>query len=124
MVTECRSRIVRFVIVGGLNTCITYAIYLGLALSLRPWLAYGLAYALGIGIAFVGNRRWVFQSDRAWSSFVPYAAMQVVLMGLGSFVSWMLTGHLAPWAVGLAAIAVVLPISFAMNSLFFRRGQK
>ena len=56
MLTEHWARAARFLILGGLNTAITYGIYLGLTLWLMPWLAYGCAYVLGIGIAFIGNR--------------------------------------------------------------------
>lgn len=120
MTRVASDRIVRFLIVGGFNTGLTYGLYLGLLWWLPPWLAYGLAYAVGIGIAFIGNRMWVFGSQRSWIALVPYAGAQVVLLGIGSLVSQILTGDLPDWMVGLAAIAVVLPLSFLMNTRFFR----
>ena len=119
MSTSNLSHVFRFLVVGGLNTAITYAIFLGLTGLLQPWLAYGIAYIVGIGIAFVGNRGWVFKSQRSFSSFIPYIFLQLALMGFGTLISWLLTGLIPLWAVGLGAIASVLPFSFFANRFFF-----
>ena len=115
------SHLIRFIVIGGLNTGITYVVYLALNGWMVPWLAYGAAYSLGIMIAFIGNRIWVFNSKKSWMALVPYAAMQLVLMAIGSFISWLATDALPVWAIGLAAIAAVLPISFLANAYFFRQ---
>lgn len=120
MTNESFGRLARFLVVGGLNTALTYGIYVGLTWHFPPWMAYGTAYALGIAIAFVGNRSWVFRSTRSWASVFPYAMLQVSLLGFGSAVSWMLTGLLPAWAIGLVAITVNLPLSFLANTFFFR----
>ncbi len=112
-------QVVRFLVVGGCNTAITYGLYLLLTLGLAPGPAYAIAYAVGIGIAFLGNRTWVFGSRRRWTAIAPYAAAQLALLGLGSLVAALVAGRLAPWVAGLSAIAVVLPLSFAVNRAFF-----
>jgi putative flippase GtrA len=119
MANDRCSHLVRFLLVGGLNTAITYVVYLTLNGWMVPWLAYGAAYLLGIIIAFVGNRSWVFRSKQPWRTLVPYAAMQVALMGVGSLVSWLVTPIFPAWAIGLAAIVTVVPLSFLANAFFF-----
>jgi putative flippase GtrA len=105
----------RFAIVGAGNTALTYALFLLLALRLPPGASYALAYAVGIGISFAVNRTWVFRSTRRWSAIIPFAALQLALLGLGSALTAWFARHLDPWLAGLCAIAVIVPLSFFAN---------
>lgn len=56
------SRFFRFIVSGGLNTAITYGIYLAL-LQLMPYqFSYTIAYVSGITISYVLSRSYVFRS--------------------------------------------------------------
>jgi putative flippase GtrA len=115
------QQVCRFILVGGLNTGITYVLYLTLSLAMVPPIAYGIAYITGIGIAFAANGRWVFRSPVTSQRILPYVLMQIMLLIIGTSVSWMLTGRLPPWLIGITSIATILPLSFISNAIFFRR---
>ena len=50
----------RYLVAGGANTAVTYALYLALLQVLDYRLAYALAFVAGIGLSFVLLRHLVF----------------------------------------------------------------
>lgn len=62
------SPALRFLVVGGANTALGYALFRALlhGLGARPHavaLAQATAYVIGVGVAFFANRRWTFRSS-------------------------------------------------------------
>lgn len=111
----------RFVMAGGLNTVITYGVYL-LALAFMHYsYAYSLSYALGLIIAYVFNRNFVFKSHRGWRSVVGLPLIYVAQYGIGLGIVWLWVSQLG-WYVELAplaAIALSLPITFILSKWVF-----
>ena len=70
------KRLARFVIVGGLNTALTYALYAGLVwYGYQYLLALTIEYAIGILAGFIANRKWTFAyRDRIGPAFFRYMA--------------------------------------------------
>lgn len=104
----------RFLLAGGANTLITYAIYLS-ALWFLGWsyaYSYTLSYAVGLVLAYVLNRNFVFASHRGWLSVLLMPAVYVAQYLLGLFIVWLWVRQLGWWAelAPLAAIAGSLPI--------------
>lgn len=91
---------IRFLLFGGANTILTSGVFVLLGLVVRPWLAYSVAFF--IGVVFVGtlSSRWVFQGAHAWGRKMSY-------------VGW----YLIVFLVGQAAIAVLGPVS--LTQLFW-----
>jgi putative flippase GtrA len=70
------KRLSRFVIVGGLNTALTYALYAGLVwYGYHYLLALTIEYAIGILAGFIANRQWTFAyRDRTGPALFRYMA--------------------------------------------------
>ena len=62
-----REQVVRFAVVGALNTLIDYVVFIGLTIAFHlslssVWLAKYPSSAIAMLVSYVLNRRWVFQS--------------------------------------------------------------
>jgi putative flippase GtrA len=66
----------RFVIVGGVNTALTYALYAGLVwYGIHYLLALTIEYVIGILAGFIANRQWTFANrDRIGPALFRYIA--------------------------------------------------
>jgi putative flippase GtrA len=70
------KRLSLFVIVGGVNTALTYALYAGLVwVGYHYLLALTIEYAIGILAGFIANRQWTFADrDRKGPALLRYMA--------------------------------------------------
>lgn len=103
----------RFLVAGGLNAALNYVLFRGLLAVLdgRPGaagLAQGVAYAIGVAVGYVVNRRWTFGAGegpghahgRALPRFLAAYGVTLVVgaglveagvrAGLGPTTSWVL----------------------------------
>lgn len=92
---EMRTQILRFLIVGGANTLATYAIFIILGLFIPAWIAYTVAFALGLVWVVFGSSRFVFKGDHGRRRLLLFAG-------------W----YLAVYAVGRIVIALIAPVEF------------
>lgn len=112
----------RFLVFGALNTLVTYALYCALVTFIAPQWAYALVFALGIGLAYVFNSRFVFGSRMRASTatlyplvyLAQYAANAILIEVLGRL-------GLGPRAALAVALAFVTPLSFLLNYLVLAR---
>ena len=121
-------QIIRFSLVGILNTLLDAGIYLvltrWLGFGALPVLAKGIAYTIGMGNSFIWNRNWTFNSEaRIGRAAGIFVLAQVAALGVNAGVmAWGLNLlHLPEWiALGLATLAV-FSWNFAINKwLVFR----
>lgn len=116
-----RSSFFRFLISGGLNTVLTYALYLLLILFISYQWAYTIVYLLGICLAFVLNRAYVFKSNRGWFSLALFPLIYMLQYLLGISILWGLVERLgisqalAPPLV----IVVTIPATYLLSRLVF-----
>ena len=87
---SAQSSVLRFLVVGGSNTAITLVLFALLARVMPPWLAYTVAFSLGLVYTTLLTGRFVFGADNTWRSS-------------GLFIGW----YLAVYAVGLAVVQTV-----------------
>ena len=124
-----RSRIsvasaLRFLASGGFNTLVTYIAYLVLLRWLPYQQSYSIAFASGIGLAYVLNRYYVFRRPAGTLGPAYVAAIYIgqYLLGLlvvSAWVDWL--GGPAQWAP-LVAIAISLPLTYLFNASVFAEG--
>jgi putative flippase GtrA len=107
-------RVVRFLIVGTINTLFTIAVYQGLLLVMGHVPAYGLSYLAGVTFGYFTYARHVFAarpSPRAFAGFALfYVASGVVGGALNSTLIESLGVH-ARLAI-LITVAVMLPVNY------------
>ncbi len=111
------KRWLRFLLGGGVNTAVTYTIYLALNTVFAYQLAYFVAYALGIVFAYWFNAVVVFRVPLSWKGLFSYPVVYVVQYVasaslLGGLVELAGIGEaLAPLVVPL----VMVPVTYVMS---------
>lgn len=112
----------KFIASGAVNTLVTYGAYLAL-LALLPYRwSYTVSFALGVVVAYVLYRYFVFgqSGGRYGPLWVVLIYLGQYLLGLGLVSLWVeVLGAAAPWAP-IFAIAIATPISYGLNRLVFR----
>ena len=107
----------RFLLVGGANTAITYGLYCVLVIWWHPQLAWLTVFLIGIALGFYGHTRLVFQGRLGHRKALGYALLQCLLYALSSAVIYlaMQFGALGPRAAAAVAIVINVPISFLLS---------
>jgi putative flippase GtrA len=122
--TADRTRPLRFLLAGGVNTAVSFAVYaamLGLGFGLA---ASGLASLLaGIGVGFVTQGGFVFRAISVGSALryvLAWAVMYGVHLGV---VTGLLQFGVPPLAGALVALVLITALSyFVLRDLVFRAG--
>jgi len=113
----------RFLVTGTVNTAASYALYFVL-LQVMPYLAaYTIAYVFGIALSYVLMTRFVFDARARWSTALRFPLVYLAQYGLGSTVIYVLVEHagVAPWLAAALAMIVVVPTTYVLAKLLFRR---
>lgn len=112
---------VRYLIAGGVNTIVTYIVYLLLLTPVGYRVAYFLAFILGIGLSFVLLRRWVFSRPGK-----PFALLYVGLSHVAQLVlGWLVIEFWVVWMqqsqrlAPLVAVGVSVPLMFLIQRWIF-----
>ncbi|MDO5624838.1 MAG: GtrA family protein [Pseudomonadota bacterium] len=115
------GQFVRYLLAGGVNTAISYGIYLGLLGPLGYRMAYPLAFVAGIGLSFLLLRHWVFARAGRRFSLGLVALGHGAQLALGWVVVevWVAWLHMPDALAPLAAIVVCVPLMFALQRWVF-----
>lgn len=115
-----RSTVVRFLLGGGLNTVLTYLVYLILLLVVEYWAAYTISYVCGIVLSYLINRR-VFRANHNWSSALLFPGIYLVqyLVGLAVVHAWVKMLDLPAQLAPLVAVLITLPVTFLLSRAVF-----
>ncbi len=110
----------RFLVAGGFNTALGYAIILlGLWLELGDFAANALGYAIGIPVAHQVHRRWTFAVRKrfTWNEALRFFAAFALAYGANLGVIWAgrAAGLVASPLVQLAAILTYAAVFFALS---------
>ncbi|RON53737.1 polysaccharide synthesis protein GtrA [Pseudomonas frederiksbergensis] len=115
-----------FLIGGGLNTGLTYCLYLLLSYLIDYQAAYAIAYVAGIVFAYFFNSKIVFKVDHSWVGMVIYPTVYLVQYLFGALLLKLLVEHLhlhkaiAP----LVVILLLLPSSYLLNKIVLKATHK
>jgi putative flippase GtrA len=111
----------RFLIVGGLNTLLTYAVFIGLGLVMPPWIAYSIAFALGLLWTGFGSSRFVFRGDKSFRRMLLFLGWYLLLFGLGQLVVHLVNPSGFPQLVVVSAIVILVtaPLTFIGGRFVF-----
>lgn len=81
-----RGQIIRFLVLGGMNTLLTYAIFIGLGLVMPAWIAYTIAYVAGLAWTTLGSSRFVFRARFSGRRVLLFTAWYLFMFGIGQLV--------------------------------------
>jgi putative flippase GtrA len=120
---SARSQVLRFLVVGGLNTAITYAIFVGLGLVIAPWLAYSIAFAIGLAWTGIGSSRFVFGVAFSIRRVALFIGCYLVVWGVGQLVILLIApkGVVELLLTSLAVLVVTTPLIFLIGRFVFTR---
>ncbi|MGZ1768824.1 flippase GtxA [Staphylococcus argenteus] len=117
--TQTHAEILKFIIVGGINTLNYYIVYLLLLKLLH--IEYMISHITGFIIAFVIssylNCYFVYRVKPTWRKFISFPITQLVNVSLQTvllyvFVSWLnLPAEIAPFA----GLIITIPITFVLS---------
>ena len=111
-----------FLVGGGLNTGLTYCLYLFLSYLINYQIAYAIAYAAGIAFAYFFNSKIVFKVEQSWVGMMIYPTIYLVQYLFGAFLLSALVEHLhfhkniAP----ILVIVLLLPASYLLNKVVLK----
>ncbi|HDC9703831.1 TPA: flippase GtxA [Staphylococcus aureus] len=117
--TQTHAEILKFIIVGGINTLNYYVVYLLLLKLLH--IEYMISHITGFLVAFVIsyylNCYFVYRVKPTWRKFISFPITQIVNVSLQTvllyvFVSWLnLPAEIAPFA----GLLITIPITFVLS---------
>lgn len=117
--TQTHAEILKFIIVGGINTLNYYVVYLLLLKLLH--IEYMISHITGFLVAFVIsyylNCYFVYRVKATWRKFISFPITQIVNVSLQTvllyvFVSWLnLPAEIAPFA----GLVITIPITFVLS---------
>ncbi|HEI3106301.1 TPA: flippase GtxA [Staphylococcus aureus] len=117
--TQTHAEILKFIIVGGINTLNYYVVYLLLLKLLH--IEYMISHITGFLVAFVIsyylNCYFVYRVKPTWRKFISFPITQIVNVSLQTvllyvFVSWLnLPAEIAPFA----GLVITMPITFVLS---------
>ncbi|HEB2288332.1 TPA: flippase GtxA [Staphylococcus aureus] len=117
--TQTHAEILKFIIVGGINTLNYYVVYLLLLKLLH--IEYMISHITGFIVAFVIsyylNCYFVYKVKPTWRKFISFPITQIVNVSLQTvllyvFVSWInLPAEIAPFA----GLIITIPITFILS---------
>lgn len=116
-----RGEIGRYLVAGGVNTAVTYALYLVLLRHIDYRWAYVVAFVAGVLLSFVLLRRVVFGRPGRRHALAYVAASHGLQLLLGLLVVQAWVGWLRgpQWLAPLVAVGVCVPIVFALQRWVF-----
>lgn len=117
--TQTHAEILKFIIVGGINTLNYYVVYLLLLKLLH--IEYMISHITGFLVAFVIsyylNCYFVYRVKPTWRKFISFPITQIANVSLQTvllyvFVSWLnLPAEIAPFA----GLIITIPITFILS---------
>lgn len=117
--TQTHAEILKFIIVGGINTLNYYVVYLLLLKLLH--IEYMISHITGFLVAFMIsyylNCYFVYRVKPTWRKFISFPITQIVNVSLQTvllyvFVYWLnLPAEIAPFA----GLVITIPITFVLS---------
>ncbi|AVT15476.1 GtrA family protein [Paracidovorax avenae] len=119
-VTPKVKRWLRFGIGGGMNTGLSYLIYLLSGLIFDYQIAFFLGYISGIVFSYWYNTRYVFRVPFKWSGFLAYPLVYIVQYALSAL---LLAGAIEYFGIEksiapLAIAAITVPLTYCLSKFF------
>ncbi|MDR1263818.1 MAG: GtrA family protein [Oscillospiraceae bacterium] len=120
------GQLVRFGMIGALNTAFSYSIFtVGVQLGLNAPPAWVIGYIMGMALSLLLNTRWTFkQKERLrGSQIAAFIAVNLVSLAASTGIVALMTDHYSwneQWA-GVVAAPVSMLINFAGNRMFVYR---
>ena len=114
----------RYLIMGGTNTIVAYAIYLLLLHWMRYEIAYSIGYAVGIVMAYALSAMFVFRQPMRKRSAMrfPLVYLAQFLISLGLLRLAVEVIHIPQWLALGFAVVLTIPVTFFLSRWVLHSG--
>ncbi len=114
----------RYLIMGGTNTIVAYAIYLLLLQWMRYEIAYSIGYAVGIVMAYALSAVFVFRKPMRKRSAMrfPLVYLAQFLISLGLLRLAVEVIHIPQWLALGFAVVLTIPVTFLLSRWVLNSG--
>lgn len=110
----------RFLVLGGANTLLTFAMFTAMQHLTEVAVAYTMTFAAGLVFTTALTPRVVFHVPTTLRRRLTFAGCYLVIYGVGLLVSHLLAfGGQPAWAVSAGTIAATAPLSFLAGQAVF-----
>ncbi|HDD6199224.1 TPA: flippase GtxA [Staphylococcus aureus] len=117
--TQTHAEILKFIIVGGINTLNYYVVYLLLLklFHIECMISHITGFIVAFVISYYLNCYFVYRVKPTWRKFISFPITQLVNASLQTvllyvFVSWLnLPAEIAPFA----GLVITIPITFVLS---------
>ena len=119
---EKHRELVTFVIIGGINTLVTGAVFIAISEVIEYELAYALTYVLGIALSYWMNSRWVFRVPMTWKKLVQFPLVYLAQWACGAVLLYVFVegaGIHKNYAAFLIPV-VTVPITFVISRVILK----
>ena len=117
-----RRKLIRFLLLGGANTLLTYLVLAALLTVAPPAAAYGTAFALGVLFNTLAVGPVVFGTHPSLSGRLSYAAWLIATFGCGLVaVQCAARANFSPFLLAAVPPCVTTPLGFIGGRIFLAR---
>jgi len=116
--------LIKFIIVGVINTLNYYIIYLTLLEVFKvPYLiSHSLGFLISFIISFLLNCYFVYKVQPTWRKFLSFPLTQLINMGVQTFLLWLLVDvyQLSAIFAPIMGLVVTIPITFILSKYILK----
>ena len=111
----------RCLLAGGLNTAVTYLMYLALLRVTSYQISYAVAFVSGIAISYVLGRMFVFKVHQGYRSalMLPLVYLIQYLTGAAVVWAWVDLFDQHPMLAPAISILVTVPLTYFLSKFAF-----
>lgn len=112
-----KNKFLKFIGVGGLNTILSYMVYLLLLMLINYQVSYAIAFVFGILLSFWLNTQYVFQSKRTIKKFTLFPLVYVIQYVAGALLLGALVEYLYIDKIfgPIIVTVILLPMTYLMS---------
>ena len=121
-----KNKFIRFLIVGCVNTLVSYLIFSALIHIVNYDVAYACSYAFGILVSYVFNGKWTFSKSIDFKGMLIYPLVYIVQFSTG----WAVLKYgiemlnFTENQAYILSIIISIPIGFLTSKLYFKSFDK
>lgn len=121
-----RSEFLRFGVIGGINSAVTYCIYLGVLMLVPYAAAYTVSYVVGIVLSYYLTSRFVFKRKAAIRAALGYPAVYVLqyVTGVTALVLLVRRMHIDQRLAPVLVVICSVPVTFVASKFVMKLAPK
>lgn len=118
-----KKEFIRFLLVGAINTALSFLVYLFLLKFLTYLLAYSISYCIGVAISYFLNVYVVFKKRATITGFISFPVVYIIQYCLGATTLWLLVdgAEISPVIAMMVVIIVTIPVTFLTSRFVLNR---